>query len=331
MRWLLMPLAWIYAAIIYLRWKFYKWGVLKSKKAPAPVISVGNIALGGTGKTPCTIWLTKRLKEMGFEPVILTRGYKRKQKGNMVIYGENPEAILAGDEPALMASKLPGVDIVVDKDRVSAAKHYGASPGRVFILDDGFQHMQIARDFDILLLPAEDPLSGGHLFPVGRLRDGAWRIAESDVLVIVGNRSQSDDIRHLGYKGPIYVSKKKLVSIKTRDDRILDQAAIRGQKVLAFAGIARPESFRETLEQAGIEVVQLVAYPDHYYYKASDIEDIEAAAEEYGANILITTEKDVVRLTALDSRLQIMVAQIEFTLDKPEEFLDLIIKSIGEK
>ncbi len=331
MRWLFAPISALFAAGSFIRWKLYRRGLLHSFKAPAPVISVGNIALGGTGKTPCVIWLARQLESRGFNPVILTRGYRRKAKGRMFINGDVPEAPLAGDEPALMARQLPpNTLIVVDPDRAGSAREVRGGRNRVFILDDGFQHLRLKRDFDIVLLPADNPLSNGHFAPWGGLRDGQWRLKEADAIILVGTEHNSKEISELGLKLPIFTARRQPVELYTLAGIRTNLDVVRGQRVIAFAGIAKPQNFQRTLSNIGAEVVAVVPFPDHYEYRAEDIRKIESCAEEVGADILITTEKDAVRLVGLQPRLQTYILAIEFAPDKPEELMELIMNKIRD-
>ncbi|RKZ30363.1 tetraacyldisaccharide 4'-kinase [bacterium] len=329
MSWILAPISAIFAVVSYIRWRLYRWRILPQKKAPGPVVSVGNIGMGGTGKTPCAIWLAAELKSRGFEPAILTRGYRRTRKERMLIIGDAPEAALAGDEPALMARKLPDIPIAVDADRAASAKEIGEANRRVFILDDGFQHLKLDRDFDIVLLPGNDLLSGEHFFPWGNLRDGRWRLSEADTVILVGERASIKDISYLGLNVPIFTAKKKPVSVMTITGQHLPLRELEGSRVVAFAGIANPSGFKETLESIGAEIAAIVPFPDHHRYSARDIKRIEAVAENKRVDILVTTEKDAVRLVGHQFRLQTYVVSIEFAVDRAEELIEIITEKIG--
>jgi len=331
MKWLLTPIAWLFAAISYVRWALYRWGLfLHSKSAPAPVISVGNIAVGGTGKTPCVIWLARGLKEKGFDPVILSRGYGRQTKNRFFLMGDIPQAKLAGDEPALIARRLPVIPIVVHKDRIGSAKEVGGGEKRVFILDDGFQHLKLKRDFDVVLLPADDPFSGGYFLPLGRLRDGLWRLADADAIVLVGERDRIPD-RLLPYRDKIYHAEKLPISLRTLNNAEVPMDSLRGERVVAFSAIGDPASFHRTIAAIGAQIVAAKNYRDHHSFIAKDIRDIETLAAEHDADILITTDKDAVRLAALRPRLATYVMGIEFLPCESEILIDNIINSLPKK
>ncbi len=290
------------------------------------MISVGNIALGGTGKTPCTIWLAKTLKSRGYDPVILTRGYKRSVNERIFVMGDVPEARLAGDEPALMTSRLPDIPIVIHKDRVESAKEVGAGEKQVFILDDGLQYLQMKRDYDIVLLPAKDPLSGGKFFPHGKLRDGTWRLDEANAILLVGEKDELPfQLRYL--EDRIFYAKKKPVGLRTLDSNI-SMEIIRGKKVVAFCGIGSPDSFVKTLDELGAEVVAQKIFRDHHRFTMDDISDIESLAEEHAVDILITTEKDAARLAGIKPRLTTYVLNIDFEPECPDTIVDNIINTI---
>ncbi|MGC9314093.1 MAG: tetraacyldisaccharide 4'-kinase [bacterium] len=331
MKWLTAPISLLFAAVSYLRWKMYKWGIfLHTKKAPAPVISIGNIALGGTGKTPCTIWLARELKSRGYDPVILTRGYKRSIKERLYILGNIPEARLAGDEPALIASHLSNIPIVVHRDRVESAKEIGGENGRIFILDDGFQHLKIHKDVNIVLFPADHPLSGGSFFPKGNLRDGKWRIDEADIIILVGGIEEMPvEFNHL--KDRIFNAKKIPTGLFTLDNVHIPWSAIEGKKVVAFSAIGSPASFNKTLTKVGAEVTAHKSYKDHHHFTVNDINDIENLAEAHGADILITTEKDAIRLAGLQSRITTYYIKIGFKPDNPDEIIAKTIELITKE
>ena len=331
MRWLSAPISILFAAVSYLRWRLYKWGIFfHTKKAPATVISIGNIALGGTGKTPFTIWLARELKSRGYDPVILTRGYKRSIKDRLYILGDIPEARLAGDEPALMASHLRNIPIVVHRDRVESAREMGDGDGRIFILDDGFQHLKMHRDVNIVLFPAHDPLSGGSFFPNGNLRDGKWRIDEADIIIFVGEQSEIPfEFNHL--KEKIYYAKKIPTGLFTLDNVKIPWNAIKNEKVVAFSAIGSPDSFNKTLKNIGAHIVAHITYRDHYRFTVNDIHAIENLAEAHGADVIVTTEKDAMRLAGLRSRITTYYVQIELKPDNPEEIITNVIKMIKER
>ncbi|HHS50762.1 MAG TPA: tetraacyldisaccharide 4'-kinase, partial [candidate division Zixibacteria bacterium] len=328
MKWLLAPLSWAFATISFLRWKLYRAGVLRQKKASAPVISVGNIAMGGTGKTPCVIWLARRLTDADFSPVVLTRGYGRTHKGRTVLQGDALTARLAGDEPSLMAEKIPDVPIAVHPDRLGSAREVGVCEGRVFILDDGFQHLKLARDFDIVLLLAHDPFSGGRFFPLGGLRDGLWRLREADAIVVVGEGGIPPELRFLAPDVPVFTAVKSFTGVKTLAGKTVESRVLETSPVLAFAGIGSPESFAETVLATGAELRDSVWFRDHHRYTIADIREIERRAEECNADILVTTEKDAVRLAGITPRLETYVLSITMNINEQDNLLKLIIDRI---
>ena len=325
---LLYPISGCFALGSYLRWKLYRWGILPTKDSGAPVISVGNLAAGGTGKTPCTIRLAKALKGRGYSPVVLTRGYRRSSKERFISFGDDPGAALAGDEPALMSRKMPEIPIVVHADRHGSIEEIGADEGRVFILDDGFQRLRLKRDFDLVLLPAEDPFSGGAFLPVGGLRDGTWRLPEADALLSVGG----GDIPELRFKAPgvpVFSARKIPLGLENLRGDSISAESLPEKRVVAFAGIANPSSFARSLEEMGFEVAAMVKFRDHHPYSPEDIRKVESRAEEVNADLLVTTEKDAVRLSGVETRLQTLVLKIGFEIGRENELLDLIEEKIS--
>jgi len=330
MRWMFAPISAIYAAGSFFRWKFYRWGIKKARRAPAPVVSIGNIALGGTGKTPCTIWLAKTLANDGYYPAILTRGYGRSIRERLIVEGDIPTARLAGDEPALMASRLTNIPIAIDPDRYGSAREIGGGDGRVFILDDGFQHLKLARDFDLVLLPSNDPFSGGHFFPWGRLRDGLWRLREADAIIIVGDGDKRPaELKYLAADVPVFRARKVLRGVKTLCGKKLSVKVLEDKPVIAFAAIASPDSFERTLQDVGADIRGRLWFRDHRRFEIGDIRRIEETAERCDADILVTTEKDAVRLAGLESRLEIYIVSIDFVVEGGDELLKLIYEKIA--
>src|SRR5215216_482156 len=194
----LAPLGIVYGAVARARLRLYRSGWLKSERVGAPVVSVGNLTAGGTGKTPLVEWVAHALAAEGLRACVLTRGYGRADEGRRVVASDGARVLAevaeCGDEPRLLAEKLLGVaSVVCDRDRVSAARWARAELGaRVFVLDDGFQHLRIARDLDVVTLDATDPWGGGHLLPRGRLREPASALARAGCVVITRSELSED-------------------------------------------------------------------------------------------------------------------------------------------
>jgi tetraacyldisaccharide 4'-kinase len=298
----------VYRLAATLRMHLYERGILKRERLPCKVISIGNITVGGTGKTPVTLYIAELLKGLGFKVGVISRGYGggAEKKGGIVSDGATvrmkPDE--AGDEPYLMGLKLKGIPVVVGKDRVRTGRlALGMFGSDVLLLDDGFQHVRLERDIDLLLLDAANPFGNGRLLPRGILREPLNQLRRADAFVL----TQSE---------PVTTSTKALSDYQRvppgrpvfRGTRIPDQLVgnekgepypldfLKGRKLLAFSGIARNEGFREMLAELGGDIVEFLSFPDHYCYLDEDLRSIASSGALSGAEFLITTEKDYVRI-----------------------------------
>lgn len=309
MRSLLLPLARLYGAGVSLRLDLYRRGTLRVKSAARPVVSVGNVAAGGTGKTPFVRWLAAELLRRGRHPSILTRGYGRTSRGTVVVSdGRGALATVAasGDEPALLARALPSVPIVADARRAIAAARAETleAPVDLHLLDDGFSHVGLAREVDIVLLDATAPDAGGVLLPAGLLREPLTSLARAD-LIVVTKTEQADPARALQIARryapgvPVFHARTVLLGIRDREGTSVDPADLPAGTTVAVAGIAHPASFRATLDAAGVAPADFLAFRDHEPYGPATVGRIERALEETGATAVVTTEKDAVKLEAV--------------------------------
>ncbi len=283
---------------------------LKRRRLPAFVVSVGNIVAGGTGKTPFVIWMARFLAD---EPpcgvAILSRGYGSRMGRNAVeqVPKEGDIAELAsrfGDEPALMARRLPEAAVWVGRDRfLSGTAAMESSGAKILLLDDGFQHLQLYRDLDIVLLDAERPYGNGELLPLGPLREPPGSLARADALVLTraedpGAAHATRSLLEARFPGkPVFACSHRLKCFTIGlggPEAPLDM--LRGVPVAAFAGIARPSGFFNALRESGLTLSSVLSFPDHHPYREEDIHRISDQASRSGARLLITTEKDMVRL-----------------------------------
>lgn len=300
----------VYGLAVAMRLLLYSAGVMKAARLPCRVISVGNITVGGTGKTPVAMLIAGLIRKEGGKVVILSRGYKRRSKGLVIV--SDYASILAtvqeaGDEPYLMAKRLAGVPVVVSSDRVASGRiAYERFKPDYIILDDGFQHIGLLRDVNILLVDGNAGFGNGHLLPAGILREpvaGAGRA--SFVMVKNGqlNKGVSQTLRASGLQAVNFTYKlSSLLDVSQAQPVEISVASIRARKALAIAGLANPASFFKSLEILRVKVVKTLAYPDHHWFTPDDIKAIMRTVVDSGADILITTEKDAVRLNphALD-------------------------------
>jgi tetraacyldisaccharide 4'-kinase len=277
------------------REKLYHAGLFRTMRLDHPVVSVGNLTLGGTGKTPLVVALAERFRNEGFRPVVLSRGYKRTSKGILIVSrGEGPlvQWDAAGDEPYLMARRARGVAVVVGSDRYRAGRlAERENLGDLFILDDGFQHRGLFRNVDLVTVDPVEWANDDKLLPNGRWREPRSAIQRAHAACFQekpGWEIPADSTLPI----PIFRVQTVIDGIYKGCDRIAHER-LRGQPAVAFAGIAKPERFFEALESMGIPISRRIAFHDHHAYTAKDISEIANAGDNA---LLVTTEKDSVRL-----------------------------------
>ncbi len=289
----LAPLGILYGLAGAARAAAYRYGLAPSHQAGAPVISVGNLTVGGTGKTPFTLMLCRLLRELGRQPAILTRGY-------------GAAVPAAADEVKLFRRLLPEVEVHAGADRVAAATAAVAAGADVLVLDDGFQHLRLRRDLDIVLVDVACPFGGGWPLPAGLLREFAGSLARADLVCLTRCRSAGEkEVRELAEKIrrrfpqlPLLHSRHAPARLATLAGAEKDLGTLRGLRVVAVSGIGRPEAFGQTLIDLGAEVVDTLVFPDHHRYRRDDVRVAELAAATRSAT-LVTTEKDAVKLASL--------------------------------
>ena len=330
----LPPLSLLYGAVTRTRLSLYRRGTFQTTKLDRPVISIGNITTGGTGKTPLVEYVAKMIAAQGKRVCILTRGYGRKDPHLQVIvsdgYGVLASPSEAGDEPYLLATKLAGKAAVISSaDRIAAAqeaiKDFGTE---VFVLDDGFQHLRLARDLNIVCIDATNPWGGGRLLPYGRLRESLEGMTRADCVVLTrcdqvdSVESVREEVVRLIGGRPIFESRMRpvrVVSLKNGPETI----AVLG-RVGAFCAVGNPASFFESLRGLGYELGLERAFADHHAYSQSEVDELDQLAKQTGAMALVTTAKDAVKLKGMAFSLPCYVLEIEIAIDQAERFLGLI-------
>jgi tetraacyldisaccharide 4'-kinase len=283
-----------------------RWYAPRAKRLPRPVASVGNLHWGGSGKTPLVAALASHLRDRGLAVCILSRGYGSRGRGvRIVSAGGGPllDPLEGGDEPVLLAGELPGVAVVVGPDRhaagVEALRRLDPAPD-LFLLDDGFSHLALARDLDLLALPAADPFGGGRLFPSGRLREPLEAAARAHAAILTG--ANGDDgaaiaaiaaaLRPFGFAGPGFASVTRPGAPRWAAGPELPA----GTRVFLATAIARPEGFAALARGAGLEVAGELRFPDHHRYPPASLARIAAAWRASGAAAVLVTTKDRVKL-----------------------------------
>lgn len=324
----------IYGKVMDVRNGLYDNGVFDTYDLGARTISVGNITTGGTGKTPLVAYVAARLAERGETVCILTRGYGRKHANKRVLVSDGNEVVadvsIAGDEPFELARQLLGKAIVIaDADRVAAAEWAKRKFGvTAFVLDDGFQHRKAKRDLDIVCIDATKPdgytkagsLRSGRVLPAGRLREPIANLRRADVVVIT-RADLVDDISNLRTEISDLNSDAAIVTAK---NRIVNLEELNEKRVFAFCGLGNPQNFYEQLRRAGSNVAGTKSFADHHQYSQKDIDWIESEALACGADLLVTTAKDDVKLSDLKFLMPKRVIRIEIEIDDATAFTALL-------
>jgi tetraacyldisaccharide 4'-kinase len=344
------PVGALYGMLMRARLALYRRGAMQVHRLGAPVISVGNITTGGTGKTPLVEWLARELARAHRRPCILTRGYGRADAGARVLVSDG-ERVLAdaergGDEPCLLAEKLLGMAAVIsDADRVAAAAWAleNLHPD-LFILDDGFQHLRVARDLNIATVDATNPWGGGRLLPFGRLREPVRGLARADCIVVT-RAEQTTDINALreqlasrSNSRPVFLSRVQTSGLRPLSTRALNaegmspatllSASSVASNVAAFCALGNPQAFFTHLGNEGFTLKVARAFPDHHVYSQHDILAVEQEARARGAEALLTTAKDGVKLRALGFRLPCYIVEIELSFDEEAAFRQLLMQAL---
>ena len=322
----------------------YKRRLFKSRRLPGFVVSVGNLTAGGTGKTPAVIMLARWALKEGYRVAVLSRGYGGQYKRKILEVSDGDrlqaDAQESGDEPYLLAKQLQGVPIVISKKRFLAGLFTHRKFGtEFFILDDGFQHLELKRDLDLVLLDALNPFGNGHLLPWGPLRERVDQLVRADVAIVTRFSKQASK------GGALDFLKERCPAIPTfcadhLPERVVfpglneirEPGYLKGKRVLAFAGIARPEVFRDTLMKLGAEVVYFKPFRDHYPFEQKEIQLLIEMKRELSAQYLITTEKDWVRIHSFASAYSEMAyLSISFRFySGREDFFDMVNSALSE-
>lgn len=324
----LRVLSWGYGRGVAARQAFYRARLLPIRRVGCPVVSVGNLTAGGTGKTPCAIFLARRLIGQGWRPAVLLRGYGRTGGSGLVVasagWGLLTGAAEAGDEGSLLAESLPGVPIILGGDRARAAELALSRCGAdLCILDDGYQHLRLHRDLDILLLDARSPFGNGALLPRGLLREPPGAIGRAD-LVILTRADQARDpegaeaaARRRNPRAPLLRAVHRPVSlVRLSDGAVLPPQALAGQTVAALSAVASPAAFEAALRDLGASVAAAFRFPDHHRYREAELAEAGREGRAAGAALLVTTAKDRARggLPGAAGGLPVVVLEVEFAV-----------------
>ena len=324
----------LYGRAATVRRAWYRRHPDRVRRLSRPVISVGNLVVGGSGKTPVVAALAQMLLAAGEQPVILSRGYGRRRHADGVVVVSDGSRVQApaaesGDEPQMLARALPGVPVLVSPDRYLAGclgeRRFRCT---VHILDDGFQHLQLGRDINLLVMSRRD--LDDAVLPAGRLREPLEAARSADALLVPGDDDEADAIASNTGVAPVF-----RVVTRQGAPRYMQEAPVRsnGRRVVAVAGIARPARFFDALRTDGWQVVREITYRDHHWFSRRDLDAIERAATGERVDLIVTTEKDAARLEPEDvANSPIPWAAIPLHVSiEPASFLSWIQEKMGEK
>jgi tetraacyldisaccharide 4'-kinase len=337
----LSPLSGLYGVAMKARRALYERGLFHVHKIGAPVISVGNLTTGGTGKTPLVEWIARAQAQQQKRVCILTRGYGRQHPGSRVLVSNGAEIFAdardAGDEPLLLAESLKGeAAVICDADRVAAARWaIERLAAELFVLDDGFQHLRLARDFNIIAIDATNPWGNRRLLPAGNLRESPDQLVRADCIVITraDDRAQTEalksEIERLSKGRPVFLSRMKIDGWRNLSGSPSTDE-LKSAPVAAFCGVGNPESFFAQLRRDGYTLCHTRVFPDHHYYTHEEINTLISQSSQRGAHALLTTAKDEVKLRSLRCEMACYVVDVAIEIEGESEFLDLIDDAIGK-
>ncbi len=331
--------AWSYDKLTIFRNFLFDLRILKVHKLSCPVISVGNLAVGGTGKTPMVIWLARFLSEEGWRVGVVSRGYKGEETKKVLVVSDGRNILagsdISGDEPQLLARRLPGIPVLCSTKRALAAEAAVEQfRCEVVILDDGFQHRFVARNLDIVMLDSRYPFGNGSLFPRGILREQTTALTRAQVLVLSrfdGSEQAEQSHKNLVGQWP----DKTVVTAAHRATRLFEAttqkelplSSVKNKRLAAFAGIGRPDDFFRTVRDLGADLVYTTALPDHHPLTIELLASLVEEASEQKPELWLTTEKDWVRLPSdLPDSMELWVLAVEIDLDGDSSLLKAVVQ-----
>jgi len=327
LRSILSAASFFYSTAISLRNTLYDKSIIKTVKVPAAVVSIGNITTGGTGKTPLVAWLCNYFTGQNVRTAVLTRGYKIKND--------------IADEPAMLAKASPNATVLVNPDRVAAAKRaINENKAKLLVMDDGFQHRKLARDVNIVAIDATEPFGHEKLLPAGLLREPLDSLKRADAVIITrANQNSPEKIDEI--KKRILAIKPDMVFaaavhkpkyVKLIKDKQLPLSQLAGKKIYAFCGIGNPDAYFQTLKDMSLNIVGTKVYNDHHVYTNEDIAAIYEDAQYKKAEFVITTHKDWIKTALLcTEKFQIpfaaLLVELEF-MEGQEKIIALVDKAL---
>lgn len=345
----------LYGLGVAVKLGLYRSGLLKRHKLPCKVISLGNVTVGGTGKTPTAQRLAAIIRDMGYKVVILNRGYRAAWKGKVGVVSDGKKTYMtvaeAGDEAYLLAKNLPGIPVIIGKDRAItgdyAVKQFGAE---VIILDDGYQHWQLERDIDIVLIDTLNVFGNNFLLPRGTLREPLTNLSRAHAFLLTKVDQSTDNVRD-NLKDTLACFNQEAIVVESIHNprrfieveewykgvnyKGVELEAVKQRSVVAFSAIGNPSSFEQTISDLGAKVIDAVRFTDHHNYTMAEMQSVMQKAVDKGACALITTEKDAVKIPSefihSERPLPVYVLGIELQfMDGCEGFMQLISEKLKQ-
>ncbi len=336
----------VYSSAVALRGRLYDSGILKTRRLGVPVLSVGNLTVGGSGKSPLVARIARLLAGRGIRPAVVSRGYGGAHKGDATVVSEGHgplvDARTGGDEPVMLALQLAGapggIPVIVSRRRYDGGRKALSAFGvDCIVLDDGFQHRALARDLDLLLMDGSDPFGNGRVLPAGPLREPVAAMARAGALVVTRSDRATPAARDaIGRAASAYNPQAPIFQCTLRATRLMDVGRartgslepLRGARVYCFAGIARPEAFFLDAAAAGAEIVGTRAFPDHHRFSPEDLRGLTSASSRASADLLLTTEKDAARL-GTSSLPELFAMMVEASIEEERAFSDLLGRAVS--
>ena len=336
-RYILLPFGLLYGLVLQIRNRLFDWGILKSERFPVPVISVGNITAGGTGKTPFTIYLAQKTASRFKRIAIVSRGYGRSTRGVQLVAAQGQfylSAEQAGDEPFLIARALPQAVVIVAEKRVEGIRlALEKFQAELIILDDAFQHRSAHRDLDILLINGREPWKGNFPLPAGTLREFKFNYKRAQMIIFTKlENGQAAPL--LPRQIPFFNAAFRLSDVVDRENRVIGEIdSFKERRIVAFSGIAHPQDFAAALEEQGVQVARAEGFRDHHAFSAADMRHLQKLAQAAGAEALLCTEKDMVKLQQIEwgtAALPVYAVRLEMQVNNEELFLETINNFLTE-
>jgi len=342
---ILSPAGFVYASVPAIKEFLYGRNILKSEKMPVPVISIGNLSWGGTGKTPAVIAVSELFKKNSIPHAILSRGYGSSGSSDETVVISDGNKILqhppiASDENYLIAKNLPGVPVIQGRDRCTGGKiAIERFNSECLILDDGYQYLKMKRDLDIMLWDSRVFPSDVRPIPAGNLREFISASCRSDIIILtktnqMGKQAMACDLffTRMTQGKPIYHALHETAGIVEygNESLTIKSGELAGKKTVAFCAIADPDSFFSTVSEEGFSITDSIAFRDHHNYTENDVVMLKKAVERSGAELLITTEKDICRNGELLKKAgPLLYPKIRFRAVEDKAFEDMILRTVG--